>query len=66
MGYMVSSSAAGVDVMECDTCNECPVAVVVDGVEVKEFNTGELALQDAERHAGDIRIKRIHVDGTHT
>ncbi|CAB4175064.1 hypothetical protein UFOVP965_108 [uncultured Caudovirales phage] len=63
MGYMVSHSGAGVEVIECDTCNDtCPVTVHVDGKQVKSFKAGELALQNATRYADEIIIRRIHVE----
>ncbi len=59
MGYMITLENEGVAVIECDTCNECPVTLVIDGHEVKEY-FGETALHDAERDASEEIIKRVH------
>ena len=59
MGYMTTTDSNGVQVIECDTCNDCPVDVYIDGRKAKSFK-GETALQDAERLAHEVIIKRVH------
>ena len=59
MGYMITTDISEVQVIECDTCNDCPVDVYIDGRKAKSFK-GETALQDAERLAHEVIIKRVH------
>jgi hypothetical protein len=59
MGSMITTDHSGVQVIECDTCNDCPVEVWIDGRKVKSFK-GETAVHAANRLANETIIKRVH------
>lgn len=49
-----------VQVIACSVCMDCPTELWVDGRKTKVFKTGERSVQDAERLASEIVIKRVH------